>query len=400
MTTTLIGVNLKETIENLLRSILIILDKEGVLSLNDNAQESMVWAAKLYRYWKRLAPKIVIVPTEKEKGMTLGEIIGTRFFQRISNIDDIWGDFHKIAEDPSYSSGHTLKVILAFLSALGINSQGMRDFAYGSLRLMPNINKVLPILDGKYTVRMVSTSYEFFIQAFCQATGFDFEKCDCTFVPKFGEIPLKNEERLILLRFMKKVAVMPLIEYDEKTGEVKPEHQKYYDRITDFIWETLYNMPVGEMLRIVHPVGQAQKREAVERRIQEFQVPLERTMGLGDSQTDVQWAQLLQGKGLVVMFNGKGKVCRHSDIMYIGDNTEVIEEIADLFAEGGREAVLTEYSLPEPIRSEKGLLKSLGYDAGEGGLLVVPTKENIEVLEAMSVQKRKEVRGVHIAELT
>ncbi len=403
MTTTLIRPGLGENVESLLKQILIILDNEGVQSLNDNAQESMVEAAKLYPFWNKVAPEIVVVPYEKEKGMTLGEIIGTRFFQKTSNIDDIWGDFGKIADiDPTYSSGHTLKVILPFLRALGATSQWMRDFAYNSLRLMPNIIKVLSALDEKYIVRMVSTSYEFFIQAFCQAVGFDFAKTDCTFVPKFDEIPIKNKERLLLLRFMKEVAgAMLLIEYDEKTGEVKPEHQDYYDRFTDFIWKTVYNMPVGELLRIVHPVGQAQKREAVERKIRELQISLEKTMGVGDSQTDFQWAQLLHGKGLVMMFNGKGKVCGQSDIMYIGDNSEAIEEVADLFAEGGRKAVLAKYTLPEPIRGpEKGLLKSLGYAAEGGGLLAVPTEENIETLEKMSVQKRKEVRGVHIGELT
>ena len=402
MTTTLIRPSIGEDVENLLNRILIILDNEGVQTLNDNAQESMVEAAKRYRYWKQVASEIIIVPTEKEEGMTLGEIIGTRFFQRTSNIDDIWGDFGKIADiDPTYSSGHTLKVILPFLRALGVNSQWMRDFAYRSLRLMPNIINVLPVLDEKYIVRMVSTSYEFFIQAFCQATGFDFAKTDCTFVPKFDEIPVTTKERRLLLRFMKEVAAMPMIEYDEKTGEVKPEHQGYYDRFTNFVWHTLYNMPIGELLRIIHPVGQAQKREAVERKIQELQMPLEKIMGVGDSQTDVKWAQLLQGKGLVMMFNAKGKVCRYSDIMYIGDNSESIEEVADLFAEGGREAVLAKYTLPEPIRGpERGLLKSLGYAAEGGGLLVVPTEENIETLEKMSVQKRKEVRGVHIGDLT
>ncbi len=367
---------------------LLVLDNEGVQSLNDYAQEVFVAAAKLYRFWNRIAPEIVIVPTEKEQGMTLGEIIGVRVFRRISDIDDVWGDFKTIAKiDPTYSSGHTQKVILPFLKALGVNSQWMRDFAFQSLRLMPNINKVLPRLDKKYNVRMVSTSIEFFIQAFCQATGFDFAKTDCTFVRGFDGIPISVKERRRLLGFMKEVAAMPLIEYDEKSGEVKSEHQKYYDIFTDFIWVTVYNMPVGKLLRIVHPVGQAQKREAVERKIQELQIPLEEVMGVGDSQTDVQWVELLAGKGLSLMFNGKGKVCRKADLMYVGDNAEVIERVADLFAEKGRQAVIDYYT---PSRAEPG------------GFIAAVTPENIREgeLELKSLEERKKVRGVHIAELT
>ncbi len=145
-------------------------------------------------------------------------------------------------------------------------------------------------------------------------------------------------------------------------------------------------MPIGELLRIVYPVGQAQKREAVEQILQENQIPLEKTMGVGDSQTDLQWVQLFKGKGLSMMFNGKGKVCGESDIMYIGENAAAIEEVADLFAERGRQGVIDYYTLPQEAKC--------------GGLLSTVTPENIGELEPKSVKKRKEFRGGHIGELT
>jgi len=63
------------------KDIAVILDCEGPQALNDNAQETTVEAAKQYPDWDKIAPEIEIIPTEKEKGMTIGEIIGTRFFQ-------------------------------------------------------------------------------------------------------------------------------------------------------------------------------------------------------------------------------------------------------------------------------------------------------------------------------
>lgn len=397
MTATLIRTDIVENIESLLKKILIILDIEGPQVLNDNAQELMVFLAKMFRDWDKILPHIVITALdEKEEEMAVGEIIGARFFRAISNIDDIWGDFHRIPKDPTYSSGHTLKVILAFLKALNANYQSMYKFSRESLRLIPNAKSVIPRLDEKYIVWMVSTSYEFFIRAYCDFIGFPFKKVYCTKVDrdKFDSIVIAQDEKIELLEFMKEVAVIPVIKYDKKTGEVIPKHQKYYDRITSFIWNYVYNISAGELLRIVHPVGQTQKREAAEKILSDTTISLSKTMGIGDSQTDYQIAQLLRGRGLMMVFNGKGKVCSQSDIMYIGDNAEVIEEVADLFAEGGREAVLKKYTLPEPIRDEKGLLKGLGYAAKSGGLLVVPTEENIETLEKMSVQKRKEFRGV------
>lgn len=344
----------------------VVLDNEGPESKNDNAQESTVAFAE-------------------ECG--LGEKIGIEFFRRISNIDDIWGDFHKIKKDPTYSSGHTLKVILPFLKAMGATSVKLYKFARKSLLVVPNIDKVLKNLKRKYNVWMISTSYDWFIVAFCDETGFDYARVYCTKVDKFDEIPISEGETILLRHFIEEVANMPVIEYDQKTGEVIPEHQKYYDRITNFIWETVYNMPVGEFLRNVHPVGQTQKREALEKICKKLRVPLENVMYVGDSQTDVQCVEFLKGKGLSMMFNGKGKVFQISDIMYIGEDARAIEEVADRFFKIGRSATIEYYT--EIINAAKC-----------GGIIGSVTPENAKQLESLSIQKRKEFRGVHIGELT
>lgn len=346
-------------------TIWIFIDNEGPCTLNDNAQENMVALAKEYG---------------------LGEEVGVRAYKHISTIDDIWGDFHRIAKDPTYSSGHTLKVVLPFYKAMGATSQWLYDFVKHNLRVVPNIDSVLANLNRKYNVWMISTSYEFFIRAFCDLVGFDFFRARCTFVKKFDEIPITKEEKDLIQAFMQEVAQMPTIEYDGKTGEVIEEHRAHYDHFTDFIWETLYNMPVGELLRIVHPVGQTQKREVVEQICQEFGVPKEKVMYVGDSQTDVQCAEWLQGMGLTMMFNGKGRVCRISDIMYIGEDARAIEEVADLFAKRGRQDVIDYCTPPREVKC--------------GGLLATITPGNIAELESMSIKKRQEFRGIHIGDLT
>jgi energy-converting hydrogenase A subunit R len=347
------------------KDIYLFLDNEGPESKNDNAQESTVALAEQ---------------------CGLGKEMGIRFFQRMSNIDDIWGDFHKIAKDPTYSPGHTLKVILPFLKAMGATTLWLYKFAQKSLLVVPNIDKVLTILSRKYNVWMISTSYDWFIAAFCDQTGFDFNRAYCTKVDRFDEIPITEEEIILLRRFIEEVSQMPIIEYDKETGEVIPEHQKYYDRITKFVWETVYNMPVGKFLREVHPVGQTQKLEALEQICKEFGIPKEKAMYVGDSQTDVQCVGWLREEGITMMFNGKGRVCQLSSIMYIGEDAKAIKEVVDLFAERGRQGVIDYYTPPR--------------EAECGGLLAAVTPENIKELEEMSVRKRKEFRGVHIGELT
>ena len=347
------------------KDILVILDNEGPQTLNDNAQENTV----------ALAEKC-----------GLGKEVGISLYRNLSNIDDRWGDFHLIAKDPSYSSGHTLKVVLPFYKAMGATSQWLYEFARKSLRVVPNIDDVLASLNRKYNVWMVSTSYEFFVRAFCDRVGFDLTRDCCTFVPKFDEIPISEEDTVLLLEIIEEITQMPIIRYDGTTGEVIPEHQAYYKQFTHLVWEIVYHLPVGELLRIVHPVGQTQKRETVEDICRKLGVPKSKVMYVGDSQTDVQVVEWLRAEGLTMMFNGKGRVCGISDIMYIGEDAGAIEEVADLFAERGRQGVINYYT---PSR-----------EARCGGLLAAVTPENIGELEPMSVKKRKEFRGVSIGELT
>lgn len=344
--------------------ISIFIDNEGPCTLNDNAQGNLVELAK-------------------EGG--LGEEVGIRAFKNLSNIDDIWGDFHKIKKDPTYSSGHTLKVVLPFYKALGASSQWLYDFAKKNLRLVPSIKEVLTDLNQKYELWQVSTSYQFFIKAFCDKVGFPLSKTFCTEVKEFDQIPISEKEKKILLSFLGKISQIPTIKYDKKTGKVAKEHQSYYNFITDFIWETVYNLPVGEFLKSVHPVGQVQKKEAIEKVSQRFNITKKNIFYIGDSQTDVLAVKWLREEGLTMMFNGKGRVLSLSDIAYIGEDARAIEEAADLFAKKGRQEVINYY---------KSIRKA------PGGLISAVSSKNSKKLETMSVKKRKEFRGISIGELT
>lgn len=347
------------------RKVYIFSDCEGPLTLGDIAFEYVVASAKIYG---------------------LGEEVGRKFFQAVSNIDDIWGDFHKIPKDPTYSAGHTLKIILPFLKAMGAHTRWLEAFARESLQVVPDAGSVLLGLASRFDTWLISTSYEFYIKAFCKAVGFDFAKARCTTVNEFDSVSISCVETLLLLNFMDEVAEMPVIEYDSKTGEVAPKHRYFYDRITEFIWEDVYAMPVGRLIREVSPVGQKQKREAVEEICREFDIPLSQALYIGDSQTDVQCTELLRDSGLTMMVNGKGRVCESAHLMYIGGSAQAIEEVVNRFVATGREDVLRYYAL--------------GREADCGGLIAAVTPENFEELHARSVEMRKSLRGIHIGSLS
>lgn len=346
--------------------VLVSLDVEGPQVQNDNAFE--------------LAEQLA-------NACFLEQGVGREFFKRISKIDDIWGDFRLVPQDPSYSSGHTLKVILPFFKAMGATEKELYRLSRENLRIVPGIKEVLAALQKKYEVWMISTSYEWFIRAYCDYVGFPFDHVYCTKVENFDQIPITEDESKCLLDYMQKFALLtPVIEYDKQTGKVIPDHQPHYDALTQLIWEKVYKMPVGELLRTVHPVGQMQKKETAREIARKRRFPRKKIMYVGDSQTDVQVVKWLLETGLTMMFNGKGRVCSFSDIMYIGENAQAILEVADLFAGEGRQAVIEYYKPPREAKC--------------GGLLAAVTPENVEALEAQSVKKRKEFRGVHIGELT
>ena len=345
--------------------ILVILDVEGPQTLGDNAFETTVELAKLYG---------------------LSEEIGREFYKRISNIDDIWGIFHKIPCDPSYSPGHTLKVMLPFFAAMGATKEELYRIARENLRIVPDIKKVLAVLQKKYEVWMISTSYYWFIRAYCDYVDFPFDHTYCTKVENYEQTPIAKKQRELLLRFMENVATMPVIEYDHQTGEITPDHQECYDIITKFIWETIYNMPLGNLLRTVRPIGQTQKTEALGKIKQKTGFPKRKIMYVGDSITDEGAMEWLRGIGLTMAFNGKGRVCDISDLMFIGESAIAILQVAENFAEYGRDTTLNYcYSTPQNTI---------------GGVITAVTRKNIKKLKQQSEKMRKDFRGEHIGALT
>lgn len=347
----------------------VVLDNEGPCTKNDNAFEIFVAILMLFGFSEEAAATA---------------------FRNLSVIDDIWGDFKKVKFwDGTYSAGHTLKVILPFIKALGVELEWLYEFSRNHILVVPRINLVIPDLqDRGYEVFQISTSYSFFIEAFCNLVGLDFHRTYCTRIDPdlYSRVSVTAREKNKLLKFLKELSRMPPIKYDPQVGVITTEHQRNYDRITGFIWRTVCNMEVGRLIKEVHPVGQYQKYEAFRKIELLTGQSLNKMMYVGDSQTDVEIARYLRGQGLVMMFNGKGQVCEFSDVMYIGQDARAITEIADVFCEGGRENVI-KYCTP---------FRKAIFD----GELHAVTSENVKRLEAMSVEMRKQFRGVHIGSLT
>lgn len=85
------------------------------------------------------------------------------------------------------------------------------------------------------------------------------------------------------------------------------------------------------------------------------------------------------------MFNGKGEVCRDSNLMYIGQSALAISKVAELFDCVGRAGVIETWT---PWRDT------------EGGSLAAVTQNNFDALHKASIQMRKNFRGEAIGKQT
>ncbi len=102
---------------------------------------------------------------------------GDKLFTVISRYDDVLAD---VIKKPGYKAGYTLKLILPFLKAYDVNDQKMREFSAQSLILIPNIRDTLQYVRNMAHAFIVSTSYEHYIKALCQALNFPYENTYCT----------------------------------------------------------------------------------------------------------------------------------------------------------------------------------------------------------------------------
>lgn len=355
--------------------LLVGFDFEGPLVMNDNAFELFCAA------WDQ-CPWL-------PKGM------GARVYKFISEIDDAMGDYGLAKEyDPSYSAGHTLKCIWPLLVAMGINEAFIRQHARETMRTIPYSLEIMKKLAEEHIVKVSTTSYDFFPGEFFKSIGFDFPNNSACTLTDFNLFKINEEEQKIIIEFLQRMADWEIIkdkdrsvlEYDKNTGLPLPGYEQYFWEFFDFIWKKLLKMEVGSLIKEMHPIGQSQKLEALERFMCEEQGNYDGTVVTGDSQTDVKWLELACRIGLAILFNAKGPVMEKGNLIVISPDCKITYDLITLYSMYGREAVLEAFK--EPL-----------YLPG-GTIVATYTPENLALLKQASMEMREFVRGAAVAGLS
>lgn len=330
---------------------------------------------------------------------------GDKLFTTISKYDDVLAG---VLKRPSYKAGDTLKLILPFLKAYGVTDAEMREFSFQNLILIAHVRDLLHHVRSIAHAFIVSTSYEHFIRAICQALNFPYTNCYCTKLSIDG-CRITRREKKKLMKIAEKIMQLSLIEIPpraESLEDFSERDQETIRQLDEIFWKEIANMESGRVLCAVNPVGGSEKAEAVKNAVRKVGATLEDVMYIGDSITDVEAFRLVKEHGgLTVSFNGNNYAVENAEIAVLSESSIVTAVIADVFCNFGkqevlrliknwRRATLNESSV-NPVLTER----LLALYPSELPKVKIVTSENIELLAKASSEFRKSVRGEAIGRL-
>ena len=330
---------------------------------------------------------------------------GDKIFTVISKYDDVLAD---VLKRPRYEAGSTLKLILPFLRAYDVTDSKMRNFSAQSLLLIPSVTDTLKHVREVAHSFIVSTSYEHYVRALCQAIDFPYKNAYCTKL-SIDKYHITEKERAKLKEIAQEIAKMPLIEISSQAKSLKDFSERDREtigRLDEIFWKIIAGMESGKILSEVNPVGGGEKAEAVKDAAKKMDVTLANVMYVGDSITDAEAFKLVrENGGLAVSFNGNQYAVKNAEIAVLSEHSIVTAIIADVFSRFGKQQAL---SLAENWNS-KALKKSPVNQTLLNSLfklypkklpkVKIITEENMEALTKESSEFRKRVRGEAIGRL-
>lgn len=310
---------------------------------------------------------------------------GDKFFKIISRYDDVLADLLK---RQGYNAGGTLKLILPFLKAYGATNQNIIEFSNGHVHLISGAFETLKFVNSIMPSFIVSTSYNHYIKALCNKTGFPFENTYSTKL-NMDFIDIKPSERGKIKDYKVKIVENPEFEVLDK-----------------IFWKELPRLEISGLMDTVKPIGGEGKKEVVQDIISRYQLKAKDLFYIGDSITDVQPLKFANDNGGIgVSFNGNEYAVKEAEIAVMADNTTITSIIADIFNRYGTDNVF-EFVLNYKMDPEKALKSRFVNQLLAGKILKtnlpqveIVTCNNIDGIIEKSLQFRKKLRGESIGGL-
>jgi energy-converting hydrogenase A subunit R len=304
---------------------------------------------------------------------------GEKFFEIISKYDDY---LVEVIKRPDYNAGGTLKFILPFLKAYGVTNANIKSFSQDTLLLTPSALDTLQYIYNLLPSFIVSTSYQQYIHALCDSTGFPYENTYSTQLD-IDKYTLSSKEKIRLMEIKGEI-----IDYPE------------FENLDKIFWEELPKMRIGRIMEDVNPIGGEGKKNALKDIISKFKFKTSDLIYVGDSITDVQPLKFAyECGGLAISFNGNEYAVKEAEIVIMADNTLMISIITDLFNKTGKNGVLEFINAfiddPQlalynyPVDPQL----TLKFPSMSNSKIGIVNNDNLNKLVNESLKYRKKIRG-------
>lgn len=299
---------------------------------------------------------------------------GDRFFKTVSLYDDYLAE---VIRKPGYKAGDTLRLILPFFKAFGLDNRTVMRFSRRNIEMIPQADCMLREIQDLMPAYIVSTSYSPYIRAVCEALGFPFMNTFCTDVD-LDAYTLRDNEKKILKSLHSRILGLPdfTIPASAKSPEDLPEQDRATLAILDEIfWQNLPEMEINRIVEEVNPIGGHEKALAIEKIIEIEDAELRDVFYVGDSITDVEAFRLVKaGGGMALSFNGNDWAVREASFAVTAQSALPIGWLAVMFVNQG-------------LRGFRDLMIS------------AVSPENEQRISSVSCRVRKEVRTEKIGSL-
>jgi energy-converting hydrogenase A subunit R len=330
---------------------------------------------------------------------------GDKIFSLVSKYDDILVD---VVKKEDYSAGGTLKLILPFFKAFDVTDKKMQEFSEQNIVLIADTKDALRQILDSSDAFIVSTSYEHYIRALCNAIHFPFENTYCTRL-QLDNYTITSQEKERLQEIAKELTSMPMITIPDNVqslSEFSFQDQETIQRLNQIFWTEIASMSCGRIFSEIKTIGGPQKAEAIKDVTSKLHITPTEVIYIGDSITDVEAFQLVRKSGgLAVSFNGNSYAVKNADVVVMSENSVVTAILADVFINHGKTDALqivkdwNRKSLKRSIVDPFLLGQLFALYPKELPKVQIPHAANMETIVKESSEFRKKVRGQAIGRL-
>jgi energy-converting hydrogenase A subunit R len=260
---------------------------------------------------------------------------GDRFFSTISLYDDYLAE---VVHKPDYKAGDTLRLILPFLKAFGLDNRSMVKFSRHNIQMIPQADCMLRDILDIMPAYIVSTSYSAYIMAVCDAVGFPFPNTYSTSV-NLDHYALDQAEKKALRELHERVLDLPDFTIPSAAAsaeDLSDRDRKTVEQLDEIFWTILPEMDIYRIIEEVNPVGGREKARAIERIADIEDAELRDVFYVGDSITDVDAFRLVKAAdGMALSFNGNDWAVKEASFAVTAGTALPIGWLAMLFVNQG-----------------------------------------------------------------